>query len=154
MNPQDEHKLERLIHRTLLDLPSRKAPATLEERVMAELARRAALPWWKQSFVHWPVAARAGFVVVSALMIGVLWNATLWAFGGFEAAQLRVAFATQLGWLENARVVLGAVASFFEIILRNIPALWLYGTLTVGAALYAAFFGLGAAAYRSLYAHR
>jgi hypothetical protein len=32
-----------------------------------------------------------------------------------------------------------------------IPAAWLYGSLTAGALLYAALFGLGAAAYRILY---
>ena len=154
MNPHDEQKLERLIHRTLRELPSRKAPATLEERVMAEIARRAALPWYRQSFAHWPIAVRAVFVLGCAATVGAIWSATLWAAGGFEVAQLRVALASQLGWIESARALAGAVASFCEIVLRNIPALWLYGTLTVAGALYATFFGLGAAAYRSLYAHR
>lgn len=154
MNPDHQQKLERLIHQTLREFPSRKAPASLEARVMAEIARRAALPWWHQSFAHWPIAARAVFLVFSAAMVGVVWNATWWAIGGFDVTQLRAAFATQIGWIESARAVVGATIGFFEIILRNIPAFWLYGTLGVAAALYAAFFGLGAAAYRSLYAHR
>jgi len=154
MKPHDEQKLERLIHRTLRELPARRAPDTLEQRVMAELERRAALPWWHKSFAHWPMAARIVFLVVSAAVIGVAWNATVWAFSGFEAAQFQQIFATQLGWIENARVVVNAIVDFCQIILRNIPPLWLYGSLAVGAALYAAFFGLGAAAYRSLYARR
>lgn len=154
MNPHDEQKLERLIHQTLRELPARRAPGTLEQRVMAELERRAALSWWHQSFAHWPLAVRAAFLLVSAGLGAVVWNATVWAFGGFEAAQFQHIFATQIGWIENMRVVANAIVGFFNIIVRNIPALWLYGSLAVAAALYATFFGLGAAAYRSLYAHR
>jgi hypothetical protein len=46
-NPENnERKLERLIHETLRELPARQAPSSLENRVLAELARRTALPWW------------------------------------------------------------------------------------------------------------
>lgn len=154
MNLQDEQKLERVMHETLRDLPARRAPSTLEQRVMAELGRRATLPWWRQSFSHWPVIARGAFLLISAGLVKVAWSATVWALSGFDAAQLYQAFAAQIGWIENARAVANAIVGFFEIILRNIPALWLYGTIAVAGALYAAFFGLGAAAYRSLYAHR
>ena len=154
MNPHDEQKLERLIHQTLRELPMRRAPSTLEDRVLFEIERRAALPWRKRGFAHWPIAARLAFILVSAGLVKVAWTAALWAFSGFDAVQFQQMFATQIGWIENARVVVGAIAGFFEIILRNIPAFWLYGTFAVAAALYATFFGLGAAAYRSLYAHR
>ncbi len=40
--PDNEEKMERLIHRTLRDLPPRRAPNSLERRVLAELDRRAA----------------------------------------------------------------------------------------------------------------
>jgi hypothetical protein len=36
---------------------------------------------------------------------------------------------------------------------RVIPFEWLYGTMAAGTILYAALFGLGAAAYRTLYLH-
>lgn len=156
MNPSSDNrdKLERLIHQTLRELPPRSAPSTLQLRVMAEIERRAALPWWHKSFAYWPMAARFAFLLLSVAMVGVAWSATMWAFGGFDAAQFETAFAKPLAWIENARVVINAIGNFFQIILRNIPALWLYGVLAVAAALYATFFGLGAAAYRSLYAPR
>ena len=47
MQPSPENhqeKLERAIHQTLRALPPRRAPRSLEDRVFAELARRAALP--------------------------------------------------------------------------------------------------------------
>lgn len=156
MNPTPDRneKLEQLIHRTLRELPARRAPSTLEQRVMAEIERRAALPWWKQSFAHWPVVARVGFLLISAGVVKVAWSAVLWAMGGFDAAQLQQTFSAPLLWIENARAVADAAVGFCQIILRNIPALWLYSLLAIASALYAAFFGLGAAAYRSLYAVR
>jgi hypothetical protein len=37
--------------------------------------------------------------------------------------------------------------------MRHIPALWLYGTIVLFAGVYAMLVGLGAAAYRTLWAH-
>jgi hypothetical protein len=36
-------------------------------------------------------------------------------------------------------------------LVRVVPLEWLYGAMAGGAILYAALFGLGAAAYRTLY---
>ena len=44
--------------------------------------------------------------------------------------------------------VLRWMTTFASDTIANIPPLWLYGGLTCVAALYATFFGLGAAAYR------
>lgn len=154
MNPPDEKKLERTLHAALRELPPRRAPATLEARVMAEIARRAALPWWKQSFAHWPAAARAGFILVSAGVIKVVLMAVVFALGGFDAARFRETFAPQFARLQ-ALASLGRVAAdFVSGLVANIPPLWLYGGLATVAALYVAFFGLGTIAYRTLYAER
>jgi hypothetical protein len=37
------------------------------------------------------------------------------------------------------------------LLLHVIPPLWMYGILIVGTFLYVTLFGLGAAAYRTLY---
>jgi hypothetical protein len=153
--PTDNHdRLERTIHRTLRDLPPRRAPRSLEERVLAELARRAALPWWRQSFTHWPLAARVGFLVLSAGLAGLVLLLTVWGDAGLEALPLRAAFAQQFTWMENGLTVFNALKGFGEIITRNIPPLWFYGVLAFIASLYATFFGLGAAAYKALSAQR
>src|SRR5476649_1202935 len=70
-SPDSHEKLEQLIHRTLREQPARRAPRSLEQRVLAELERRAALPWWRRSFAHWPLPARAGFLVICAALIGL-----------------------------------------------------------------------------------
>lgn len=152
MNPSPDHEkqLEQLIHRTLKELPARRAPRSLEQRVLAELSHRAALPWWHKSFVHWPLPVRAAFLVASLAIIKLVLMATVWAMAGFDAAALQGAFAQPIAWWESGRAVLNATTGFVEIMLRNIPPLLLYGGLAFLAFVYAALFGLGAAAYKAL----
>ena len=150
MNPPDNEKLERLVHVTLRGVPSHRAPRSLEDRVFAEIERRALLPWWRKSFLHWPVAARVAFIVISLGFV----MATVWALASFNAGQLQTVFSSQFAWLDSIKSVFGAIGGFFEIMLRSIPPVWFYGSLVFFAAMYAALFGLGAAAYRTLYAQR
>ena len=153
-NESREQKLERVIHRTLRDLPARRAPRALEERVLAEIARRAALPWWRKSFTHWPLAARAVFGVVCIGFAKLALMGAVWVMAGFDPAQYREAFAQQLSWMQSGLAVMHAIGGFFEIIGRNIPPLWLYGGVAFIAAMYATLFGFGAAAYKALQAQR
>jgi len=151
-SPENEQHLERFIHQALRDLPPRRAPRTLEARVLAEIERRAALPWWRKSFAHWPPIARVVFLIVGVGVAALA--ATVWTKAGFDVAQLRAAFAPELARLASI-VSLGEwLRDFAATLLGVIPPLWLYGTLALVAAMYAAFFGLGAAAYRTLYADR
>lgn len=156
MTPSPDHneKLERLIARTLRELPVRRAPPSLESRVLAELERRAALPWWRQSFVHWSVPARVAFIVVCAGLAKLALMATVWVTAGFDAGRFKEAFASQYAWMHRISSVATGVVEFFDIVLRNLPPLWLYGGLAFVAMMYVALFGLGAAAYRTLYASR
>jgi len=156
MNPSSDQndQLERVIHRTLRAIPSRCAPVSLEQRVLAEIARRVALPWWQKSFGHWPVPARAAFIVLLAGVVKLVLIGAVWIMAGFDVAQFREAFATQFGWLESGVAMADAFRDFCEIIARNIPTLWVYAGLAFIAAMYSALFGLGAAAYRTLYARR
>jgi hypothetical protein len=149
-SPDQNEKLERLIHRTLRELPPRRAPRSLEARVLAEIERRALLPWYRKSFAHWPLAAQAGFLAVSAGLVA----AVMWLGAGFDPAPLEQAVAAKFAWTQGIAAVANAIGDFFAIMARNIPPLWLYGGLAFIGAMYAAFFGLGAAAYRTLYATR
>ncbi len=144
MTPDPHEKIEQAVGRTLRALPPRRAPSSLEQRVRAEIARRAALPWWRRSFTHWPLAARAGFGALSALAI----YAVL-ALSGSIPAQPG-ALAAPLSWLEGGLAVMRSVGNVFEVVLRSIPPLWFYGGLAFCAVAYAALLGLGAAAWRTL----
>lgn len=154
MIPRENPKLERLIHQTLRELPARRAPRSLEGRVLAEIARRAALPWWRKSFAHWPMAARAVFLLLSAGLVKLALMATVWVMAGFDNLQFREAISTKFAWVEALGVVARTLIEAGNSSLQNLPALWLYGGIAVVGALYVTLFGLGAAAYRALYAHR
>jgi hypothetical protein len=144
-----ERQLARLFERTLRDLPLRRAPSTLEARVLCELQRRASLPWWRRSFSHWPVLARAGFGLGSAVLI-----ASILAGGALLMDIVQSLPASGERWLSWGRpgaALAGAVAQLAAALVRAVPLAWVYDGLAVSAMLYAALFGLGIAGYRTLY---
>ena len=69
MEPKIDPTLERIIHQELKKLPGLKAPARLSARVLEIVRAREALPWWQQSFWHWPAAARGAFLLVVAMIV-------------------------------------------------------------------------------------
>ena len=150
-SPED---FEKFIHQTLRSLPSRRAPSSLESRVRAAIAARAARPWWQQSFAAWPVAARVAFVILSAGIAKLAIMAVVWGMGGFDGAQLVTSFSTQFAWVQSVSNLVTSVGNFCGTVYRSIPPLYLYGGLAFVGLMYAALFGLGAAAYRMLYANR
>ena len=99
MNTNDPQKLEAAVHRVLRGLPERKAPAGLEGRVLAELARRAALPWWRKSFAHWPAAIRAGFFAGSVLAAALVVSGLIYLSESSGAHELSSGIASSVGWL-------------------------------------------------------
>jgi hypothetical protein len=142
MTPNEPHEeLERLVDRALRELPLRRAPLTLESRVFGELERRAALPWWRRSFAHWPLLARAAFLVICGSLIRL-------AFLGGATA---VAGVRSLSWARELGAMTASAAKFAALLANTVPPTWAYEGIAVCAALYAVLFGLGAAVYRTLY---
>ena len=133
--------LERLLDRTLRELPPRRAPPTLESRVFAELERRASLPWWRRNFAHWPRMARAAFLLICAGSAGL-------AVAGAAAAAADV---RSLYWAREIGSLLASGGNLVALLAGIAPPLWFYEGIAVCAVLYAALFGLGAALYRTLY---
>jgi hypothetical protein len=139
-SPTPPDSLEQWVQRTVRDLPLRAAPPAFTERVQTELARRAALPWWRLSFGQWPMAARAGFVMVC---IGVM------ALIGYVSKTHHVG-AAPLHIAQQASATIASASGFVALLLRNIPSSWLLIGAGIGI-LYTLLFGLGAIAYRTLY---
>ena len=88
MRPQPEGELEQFIDRELRQLPDRQAPATLLPRVMAAWVERQRRPWWRQSFSHWPGAARIGFLVLTTALTALLAYFVLGLTNGVSPAAL------------------------------------------------------------------
>ena len=151
-------RLERLIDRACREQPALVAPATLGARVFAALKQRAALPWWRRSFVYWPMAPRVVFVLACAGVARVMLEATVWLNTKLGAVQLPAPVSRPLSWVQNARALVSVLDSTAgdvgATLLQRIPALWLYGGIVGVLALYALLVGLGAAAYRTLYTPR
>jgi hypothetical protein len=146
--PDAEQELERLIGATLRQLPLRQAPPALESRVLQELERRAALPWWSRSLAHWPLAARAVFVLICIGLAGAALLAAPWAANGFESLHDT---AVSMPWAHEAITLASIAGDLLALLLRTVPPAWLHDALTVSVLLYAAFFGLAIAGYRTLY---
>src|SRR4051812_36637272 len=144
MKPDDQ-KLEQLVHQALRALPERRAPQALEGRILAAVEAQQKLPWWRQSVARWPLGARGALAA-----LGVALSAALLVAGQRAGLRLPAAPAALFATLVAAREALLAVADALAAAVRGVPATWLYGLLAFLGLVYAALFGLGAAAYRTL----
>jgi hypothetical protein len=59
--------------------------------------------------------------------------------------------ALALSWAHPFLAVLSSAGGVTALLVHIIPPLWLYGAMALGIVLYVTLFGLGAAAYRTLY---
>ena len=141
-------KAERILNELTRGLPLRRAPAALELRVCRELERRAARPWWFRAFSQWPGSARVCFVAICSVIVGVSVGDGAWTM---LARTVGTIAAAPLSWTQSTLAVLRSACEVAVLLMRVIPATWLYGGLTAGIALYLALFGLSAAGYRALY---
>jgi hypothetical protein len=143
MRPDDPHdSLEQLITRTLRQQPQRRAPATLEKRVLAQVGARAASPW-RKGFAHWPISARLAFFVASVGFVKVGLLIAAWLTAPLDSTARALDLPPQLAWAEALLVVVATVS-------RSLPSMWLHAGIAIIAILYAALFGIGASAYRTL----
>lgn len=150
MSTHDPEKLEASIHRVLRSLPDRRAPASLEARVLGELSRRAALPWWRRSYAYWPLAVRVGFFAGSALAAALIASGIFVLVRSSGAAALAGDVAQRFSWLILAREIFAAATERIRVLVSAIPPLWIYGAVGTVALCYATLAAIGAATYRTL----
>lgn len=142
-----DEQLAHLAAKALQDQPLRRAPAALQSKVLAEIARRAAAPWWQRSFAQWPMAARGVFLALSIGFVKLGLDAVSLVIDPIDPAARSAALFAEVSWIHALFATVGAV-------FRGLPGLWVYGGIAVFAALYVMLFGVSAAAYRTLYASR
>jgi hypothetical protein len=148
---QSAARLEQFVHQQLRDLPPRKAPASLEARVLAALEHQAAVAWYHKSWGYWPAAVRAAFLGLATALSGVAIVAFYMMSQGSDASALTAAAGERFAGVMAIVHVFRWLAAYVGDTVAGIPPLWLYGAFAFVSALYATFFGLGAAAYRALY---
>ena len=147
MNQPESHDPADLLHRALRDLPDIAAPRSLEERVLAGIAARAALPWWRQSVAAWPQPARIALVTACLAVAAGLTQ--LVTTGVRDGAAVARGAETWLAPVSDSWAALHTAANAISATVALVPPLWLFG-LAATAALGAALLGGGIAAYRSL----
>jgi hypothetical protein len=145
----NDKSLEQHIGALLREQPLRRAPATLQARVLAEIAQRVAVPWWQRGFVQWPLAPRLGFILTSlALGAGLVWLT-----GIVRAVPWPQALQHVPEWVHVAAQLGSAAVAATAAVQQSIPLWWLDCAAAFGVALYLALFAVGAAAYRALYSN-
>ena len=155
-------RLERLIQRTLSELPQSRAPASLERRVIEAIEGRAghaprpASAWRERvhrgGFASWPLTARAALIAccLASVIIVLLGLKELATRLVTLAADPSIAARLQaLRHAGEAAVAFGALPAR---LIRLIPPEWLLGGLLATAALYLVLFALVAIGYSTLYA--
>jgi len=148
----DREKLESFVDHLARSQPQRRAPASLEARVLAQLAvRHAAVPWWRKSFMHWPLAARATFLIAS---YGFVRLAIAGVMSVISFVGSREVAGEALSWARSSGAAVLETISIGADVVHAIPPTWLYGAAAVGFVLYAVLFSLGTVAYRTLYVQR
>lgn len=116
--PPEPDPLAAWTHATLRALPSPTSPATLAGRVLAELARREARPWWRREFAGWPHSARLIFVLTAGA--GAILSAAAF-HGGTER------LAAALARLIDALAPLAALGPVMLRSVAELPGAWLQG---------------------------
>ena len=148
---QSDEKLERLVSQVLRDQPLRRAPASLEARVLGELAARARLPWWRRGIASWPAAVRVPVIAACAVCVPLVWVLSLWVAARLVSVTSHPGLAGPLASLWDAGHALASLGTTMSHIIQSIPRDWLVGGIIATAALYAVLFALVAVGYSLLY---
>ena len=148
-----EEQLEHLTHATLRQLPPCRAPASLEARVLREIAARAAEPRRAAGIQRWPLAARLALMVGCVLCIPLTWVLVM-------SLRMQLTYTLMatgvIHVLHGMRGVGGALLLLAELaahLAQRVPGVWLFGGLLATGALYAALGALGYLALRSAAPH-
>ena len=149
---QTEKQLEQVVDKLCRQQPSRKAPLDLYERVMREVQLRKALPWWRKSFLHWPLSLQILFVVAALLTARLALSASDWINSHWLASATHATQSSSL--VKGASTVLQVSNNVSSHLFSAIPDSWLYGGALLIATLYLVLFGIGVTTYKTLYATR
>ena len=154
MDPDYEKVLEAEIDRQLKALPELLAPRSLAPRVMAALARRDSLPWYRQSWPAWPVPVRVFALVISLALFAVF------CYAGWEFSQLP-AFAVISGKLAGVFSLIDSLLNTVNVLLaalllafKHLGNWVVFGSLAALALAYAMCVGLGSVYFRLAFARR
>jgi hypothetical protein len=147
-------QLEQKIHAVLRQQPTRRAPMSLEARVMGEITRRQALPWWHKSFAYWPGSVRVAFMVVATGLVAAAVLGSMQLAGVISGQALMTVFRPVQDAVLTLKSAGLAIGGAVKSVVPGFSQTWLYVALGVIGAAYTIMFGIGATAYRVFWQHR
>lgn len=127
---------------------------SLEARVLGEIARRQALPWWQQSYAFWPNAVKLSFLVIATGIAGALLLFSMQLLGVVSGESVRQIFEPFVGAVYTLRAGASAVIGLVTPSMPELSNTVIFGGLAIVGGAYAVMLGLGATAYRVLWQHR
>lgn len=147
---QTEQQLAHAVDKLCKQQPLRKAPFDLYERVMREVQLRKALPWWRKSFLHWPMMMQILFVVAALLTAkGVL---MLCSWFGANAVATATSITQSSSIVQGSTTLLSVSNHMSSVVSHIVPASWIYGAVLSIAMVYLVLIGIGVTTYKTLYA--
>jgi len=149
---QDREPLEKFVDQLCKQQPLRKAPVDLYSRVMREVKIRKALPWWRKSFLHWPLAMQILFVAAALLTAKLSLTCIHWISESWFSSSGVLKNSSSL--LKGADTVVAVSNNVSSYLTGALPVSWLYGGAALIAVLYLVLFGIGVTTYKTLYATR
>jgi hypothetical protein len=141
----DQEKLTRLIGTLLDGQPPRRAPSSLQARVLAAVQARESASGWALGFTHWPRAAQIAFTLVALGVVKLTLLAAEWGAATLGTASLYKGAVHDVSWTWT-------LVEAVMISVRSIPELWLWGISALVASVYLGCLSISAVAYRALYA--
>jgi hypothetical protein len=150
--PYDHAQLERVIHSVLRDQPLRRAPASLEARVLARIQQQHAMAGRSMGFSRWPLAARIALLVALAVVAKFTLDAVVWVFS--TPTPVTHTVENSVTWAKSTASLFSSLLTLAHSLFNVIPSTWIALGLAVAAGMYITLFVLGATAYRTLYLNK
>jgi hypothetical protein len=144
MELPDNNDLEKFIHAQLQKLPQHEAPVSLVSNVLAAIATRKKLPWWKQSFTFWP--RRVQCLLFAAL--GLVFAAAIYGTGRAADNVSVPDVSEQLSSYAWIARTIRSVGEALFLAVTNLPLEYFVGLVAVFLLLYGACIAAGFALFK------
>jgi hypothetical protein len=154
MNLDNDSQLELEISRELKALPELTAPATVANRVLAALKLRLNVPWYRRSWVTWPLALRMASLAAMLALFGGLCLAG-WEISRTETIVSATHRAGQwFSGLNTIGSVLNILAGSAALVVKKLGTTFIVACLVAACLGYAIFLGLGTVYFRLAFTKR
>jgi hypothetical protein len=154
MNLDNDKQLDLAISRELKTLPELTAPVSVANRVRAAIELRLNVPWYRRSWVTWPLALRMASLAAMLALFGGLCLAG-WELSRTEPIMSAMHRAGQwFSGLNTIGSVMNILAGSAALVVKKLGTIFIVACLVGAGLVYAIFLGLGTVYFRLAFAKR